>query len=152
MITRDDCLQRDAKDALAPLRAQFALEPTDRDGVIYLDGNSLGALPVSAIDRTRQFVEGEWGTGLIRSWNTAGWITLAQRIGDKIASLVGAGPGELIVADSTSVNLHKALDAAIWLSGIRTKAHCLGARQLSHRSLHCRDPGRRTRHAVGAGG
>jgi kynureninase len=117
MITREDCLQRDARDPLASLRDLFALERVDREGVIYLDGNSLGVLPKSAIARTKAVVEAEWGGGLIRSWNTAGWITLSSRIGDKIATLVGAGPGELIVADSTSVNLHKALDAAIWLSG-----------------------------------
>ena len=112
-MTRDDCLTNDARDPLAPLRARFALDRVDREGVIYLDGNSLGVLPKSAIDRARDVVESEWGAGLIRSWNAAGWITLAQRIGDKIAALVGAGPGELIVADSTSINLHKALDAAI---------------------------------------
>ena len=114
MMTRADCLQQDARDPLASLRDLFALDRTDREGVIYLDGNSLGALPKSAIDRARDVVESQWGDGLIRSWNSAGWITLSQRIGDKIATLVGAGPGELIVADSTSINLHKALDAAIW--------------------------------------
>ncbi len=117
MMTRDDCLQADVRDPLAPLRGLFALDRVDREGVIYLDGNSLGVLPRSAISRTADVVESEWGAGLIRSWNTAGWITLSQRIGDKIAALVGAGPGELIVADSTSINLHKALDAAMWLSG-----------------------------------
>ncbi|MEO7134713.1 MAG: kynureninase [Vicinamibacterales bacterium] len=117
MMTRDDCLRNDARDPLAPMRDRFALDRVDREGVIYLDGNSLGVLPKSAIKRTTEVLESEWGAGLIRSWNTAGWITLSQRIGDKIAALVGAGPGELIVADSTSINLHKALDAAIWLSG-----------------------------------
>ena len=117
MATRSDCLQLDARDPLASLRDLFALDRVDREGVIYLDGNSLGVLPKSAIARTQEVVESEWGAGLIRSWNTAGWITLSQKIGDKIAMLVGAGPGELIVADSTSVNLHKALDAAMWLSG-----------------------------------
>lgn len=117
MIARDECLQHDAADPLASLRDLFALDRVDRDGVIYLDGNSLGVLPKSAIARTIDVVESEWGAGLIRSWNTAGWITLSQRIGDKIAALVGAGAGEVTVADSTSVNLHKALDAAMWLSG-----------------------------------
>ena len=121
MMTRKDCLRSDAGDQLSALRDLFALERVDREGAIYLDGNSLGALPKSAIDRTKQVVESEWGAGLIRSWNTAGWITLSQRIGDKIARLVGARPGELIVADSTSVNLHKALDAAMWLSGTGRK-------------------------------
>ena len=112
MITRDDCVARDAADSLAPLRALFALERVDREGVIYLDGNSLGVLPKTSISRIKDVVESEWGGGLIRSWNTAGWITLAQRIGDKIAPLVGARTGEVTVGDSTSVNLFKALSAA----------------------------------------
>ncbi len=114
MRTRDACLKLDASDPLASLRQQFALERVDAEGVIYLDGNSLGVLPRPAIDRIAGVVSGEWGTGLIRSWNTAGWITLSQRIGDKIASLIGAGSGEVVVADSTSVNLFKALSAAAW--------------------------------------
>ena len=117
MISRESCATRDASDTLAPLRSLFAMERVDAQGVIYLDGNSLGVLPAAAPSRIREVAEVEWGEGLIRSWNSAGWITLSQRIGDKIASLIGAGPGEVIVADSTSINLHKALDAAIWLSG-----------------------------------
>ncbi len=113
MITRADCVARDASDPLAPLRGQFALERVDEQGIIYLDGNSLGALPRATADRVRQVVEDEWGVGLIRSWNSAGWITLSQRIGDKIARLIGVGPGEVVVADSTSVNLYKILSAAI---------------------------------------
>jgi kynureninase len=113
MTTRDDCLARDAADPLAPLRARFALERLDAQGLIYLDGNSLGALPKATADRVRAVIEEEWGEGLIRSWNSAGWITLSRRVGDKIARLVGAGPDELIVADSTSINLHKVLSAAI---------------------------------------
>ena len=109
MKTRDDALALDAADPLAPLREQFALPP----GVIYLDGNSLGPLPKAAAARVQQAVHDEWGRGLIRSWNSAGWITLPQRVGDKIARLVGAGPGELVVADSTSVNLFKVLSVAL---------------------------------------
>ena len=116
MMSRDECLQLDARDPLAPLRSLFALDRVDREGVIYLDGNSLGVLPKATVTRTQAVVESEWGAGLIRSWNTAGWIGLSQKIGDKIAALVGAGPGELVVADSTSINLHKALDAAMWLA------------------------------------
>jgi kynureninase len=116
MITRADCLNQDSRDQLAPLRAQFALDRIDAAGVIYLDGNSLGVLPKAAIDRVRDVVETEWGVGLIRSWTAAGWIDLSQRIGDKIARLVGAGAGEIIVADSTSVNLYKALGAAMALN------------------------------------
>ncbi|MBZ8139542.1 kynureninase [Rubrivivax gelatinosus] len=108
-MTRDDALALDATDPLAPLREQFALPP----GTIYLDGNSLGVLPRATAARVAEVVTGEWGTGLIGSWNRAGWITLPQRVGDKIARLVGAAPGELVAADSTSVNLYKVLAAAL---------------------------------------
>jgi kynureninase len=108
-MTRDDALALDAADPLAALREQFALPA----GVIYLDGNSLGVLPRTAAARVQQVVQDEWGAGLIRSWNSAGWMDLPQRIGDKIARLVGAGPGQLVVADSTSVNLFKVLSAAL---------------------------------------
>jgi kynureninase len=108
-MTRNDALALDAADPLRALRDQFALP----DGVIYLDGNSLGVLPKATAARVQQVVTGEWGEGLIRSWNSAGWITLPQRVGDKIAQLVGARPGELVVADSTSVNLFKVLSAAL---------------------------------------
>ncbi len=111
MTTRQDCLALDANDPLRKLRDEFELP----EGVIYLDGNSLGALPKTTAPRVQNVVQGEWGVGLIRSWNTAGWIDLAQRIGNKIATLVGAGESELIVGDSTSVNLYKVLSAAIAL-------------------------------------
>jgi kynureninase len=108
MITRDDCARRDGADALAPLREQFMLP----EGVIYVDGNSLGALPRATAARVADAVRREWGDGLIRSWNDAGWITLPQRVGDRIGALVGARPGECVAADSTSVNLFKVLSAA----------------------------------------
>ena len=111
MTTRKDCLALDANDRLAPLREQFTLP----DGVIYLDGNSLGVLPKATPARIQQVVQHEWGTDLIRSWNSAGWIDLARRLGDKIARLIGADAGEVVVADSTSVNLYKVLSAAIAL-------------------------------------
>jgi kynureninase len=111
-MTRDDALALDAADPLAALREQFALPP----GVIYLDGNSLGVLPKATAARVQQVVQEEWGNGLIRSWNSAGWMDLPKRIGDKIARLVGAGAGELVVADSTSVNLFKVLSAALTVS------------------------------------
>ena len=107
-MTRDDCLGLDAADTLAPLRAQFEL-PAE---LIYLDGNSLGVLPKTTAARVQRVVTQEWGHGLIQSWNTAGWIDLPQRVGNKIAQLVGAGLNELVVADSTSVNLFKVLSAA----------------------------------------
>jgi kynureninase len=112
MTTREDALALDAADPLAPLRGQFALPA----GVIYLDGNSLGVLPRATAVRVQQVVAEEWGTGLIRSWNSAGWITQPQRVGDKIARLVGAKPGEVVAADSTSVNLYKVLSAALAIS------------------------------------
>ncbi|RVU44520.1 kynureninase [Rubrivivax rivuli] len=109
MSTREQALALDAQDPLAPLREQFSLP----EGVLYLDGNSLGVLPRATPARVQQVVQDEWGTGLIRSWNSAGWITLPQRVGNKIARLVGAGADELVVADSTSVNLFKVLSAAL---------------------------------------
>lgn len=109
MITRQDCLALDASDPLAPLREQFALPA----GTIYLDGNSLGVLPRATPQRVAHMVQQEWGNDLIESWNKAGWIDLPLRIGDKIARLVGADPGELVAADSTSVNLFKVLTAAL---------------------------------------
>jgi kynureninase len=119
-VTRHDCAALDAADPLAPLRGHFDLEEADARGAIYLDGNSLGALPRATAARVHQVVVDEWGRDLIRSWNTAGWITLAERIGDKIARVVGAGPGEIVVADSTSVNLYKAISAAITLAAADT--------------------------------
>ena len=107
-MKREDCLALDAADPLAPLRAQFDLPP----GLVYLDGNSLGVLPRTAPSRVAAVVRDEWGRDLISSWNSAGWITLPQRVGDKIARLVGAGAGEVVAADSTSVNLYKVLVAA----------------------------------------
>ena len=108
MISRDDCARRDSADALAPLREQFMLP----EGVIYVDGNSLGALPRATPARVADAVRQEWGDGLIRSWNDAGWISLPQRVGDRIGALIGARPGECVAADSTSVNLFKVLSAA----------------------------------------
>jgi kynureninase len=107
--SRADCEALDADDTLAPLREQFVHPP----GVIYLDGNSLGLQPKATAARVQAVVEQEWGQGLIRSWNDAGWITLAGAIGDRIAGLIGAGEGEVMVADSTSINLYKALSAAL---------------------------------------
>ena len=100
----------DRADPLARFRDRFVLP----EGVIYLDGNSLGPLAKSAKARIAEVVEREWGQGLIRSWNDAHWIEAPQRIGGKIARLIGARPGEVVVADSTSINLHKLLVAALW--------------------------------------
>ena len=104
-----DCQTLDQHDPLRALRELFELPP----GVIYLDGNSLGVLPRTTPERVAQAVSQEWGQDLIKSWNTAGWFTLPQRVGDKIARLIGAGPGEVVAADSTSINLYKVLSAAL---------------------------------------
>jgi kynureninase len=105
----NDANTLDRTDRLAPLRDRFALP----DGVIYLDGNSMGALPRSVIERTRKVVGEEWGNGLIRSWNTADWIDLPRRVGDRLAPLIGAAPGTVVVSDSTSINIFKLLGVAL---------------------------------------
>lgn len=101
--------QLDRADPLAEYRGRFAVP----EGVIYLDGNSLGCLPEATPGRIAQVVRGEWGNGLIRSWNSADWIGMPQRVGGKIAPLIGAEPDEVIAADSTSVNLFKLIAAAL---------------------------------------
>lgn len=83
------------------------------DGVVYLDGNSLGAMPVQARRRAETVVGEEWARGLIRSWNDADWVSLPRRVGDKIAGLIGAAPGTVIACDSTSINLYKAVSSAM---------------------------------------
>jgi kynureninase len=108
-LTLQDCRALDAQDPLRELRGLFTLP----EGVIYLDGNSLGVLPKAAPARVAKAVEEEWGQGLIRSWNSAGWFDMPQRLGDKIATLVGANPGEVVATDSTSINLFKVLSAAL---------------------------------------
>ena len=113
MTSRDEALARDAADPLASLREQFVLA----DHVTYLDGNSLGALPAATAARVQAAVTDEWGVGLIGSWNTAGWMRLPGVVGDKIGRLIGAGAGEVAVADSTSVNLFKVLTAAVTMAG-----------------------------------
>jgi len=99
----------DDADPLRDFRRKFLL-PFD---VIYLDGNSLGALPAATAPRLEEVVRQEWGMGLIRSWNSHDWIGASRRVGDKIAALIGAKDGEVVVADSTSVNIFKLLMAAI---------------------------------------
>ncbi|MYM36384.1 kynureninase [Duganella sp. FT50W] len=109
MTTRNHCLERDAQDPLASLRDQFDLPA----GVIYLDGNSLGARPKAALTRAQQVIAQEWGHDLIRSWNAAGWFELPRRLGNLLAPLIGAAEDEVVVTDTTSVNLFKALAAAL---------------------------------------
>lgn len=109
MIARDDCLAMDAADPLAPYRARFVLP----EGVLYLDGNSLGALPKTVHARLADVTEREWGRDLIRSWNTNDWIGLPQKVGGKLARFIGAQAHEVIAADSTSVNIFKLAAAAL---------------------------------------
>ena len=107
----------DATDPLAAYRYAFDLPP----GLIYLDGNSLGALPKAARDAVSQTVEMEWGHDLIKSWNSHEWIKLPETVGEKIAPLLGAAAGQVICADSTSVNLFKLITAALQLRPGRNK-------------------------------
>jgi kynureninase len=107
-LTLADLEALDRDDPLGPLREAFMLP----DGVTYLDGNSLGALPRETPARLQEVAAGQWGQGLIHGWTLHDWIGAPQRVGDKIARLIGAGQGEVVVSDSTSVNLFKLLAAA----------------------------------------
>lgn len=115
-MTREEFAAFDAADPLASFRSEFEL-PED---VIYLDGNSLGPLPRIARERVATCVTHEWGNGLIRSWNDAGWIDLPTRVGGKIGTLIGAEADSVVAADSTSINLFKCLSAALALRPDRT--------------------------------
>ncbi|HEY7578391.1 MAG TPA: kynureninase, partial [Acetobacteraceae bacterium] len=108
-LTREQAAALDRGDQLAGFRDRFVLP----EGVIYLDGNSLGPLPIATKARVMEVVERQWGQSLIRSWTDHGWIDLQFRIGEKIARLIGAAPGTTVVADSTSVNLYQLLAAAL---------------------------------------
>ncbi|HIM29016.1 MAG TPA: kynureninase [Planctomycetes bacterium] len=110
-ISQDLCASLDAADPLAPWRDEFVLP----QGITYLDGMSLGALPKAASKKVADVVDHQWGQGLIRSWNTAGWIDAPQRLAAKVAPLIGADADEVVMADSTSVNLFKLLVAALRL-------------------------------------
>ncbi|HEY5047044.1 MAG TPA: kynureninase [Rhizomicrobium sp.] len=114
-IAYADCSAMDASDPLAPARERFVIP----HGVIYLDGNSLGALPRSTPARLLRVMEKEWGEDLVRSWNTNDWIGMPARLGARIAPLIGAAADEVIVADSTSVNLFKLAAAALGLNAPR---------------------------------
>jgi kynureninase len=110
VATREQAAALDANDPLREFRELFELPPD----VIYLDGNSLGPLPRSTRDRLSELVEGEWGTRLIRGWDE-GWIDLPVTVGDQIGGLLGAGPGQTVVGDSTSVCFYKLASAALEL-------------------------------------
>jgi kynureninase len=115
MLSRDEVASWDEADPLRSFRDEFEVP----DGVVYLDGNSLGALPKKTAARLQEVVTEEWGRDLIRSWNAHDWIHYPRRIGDRISGIVGAAPGQVIAADSTSANLFKLLGAALGLAGDR---------------------------------
>ncbi|WP_051579410.1 kynureninase [Pseudonocardia acaciae] len=119
-ITLADAERLDREDPLAGFRDRFL--PIEDPGVVaYLDGNSLGRPPAATLDRLRELVTREWGTGMIRSWDR-GWLELPERLGDRLGAVcLGAGPGQVIVADSTTVCLYKALRAAVALRPGRTE-------------------------------
>jgi kynureninase len=117
-FTRQYCEQLDADDALAPLRNEFTLP----EGTIYLDGNSLGAMPKASLARAQQVIQEEWGTDLIKSWNKAGWFDMPSRLGNLLAPLIGADENEVVVTDSTSINLFKAIAAALHLQASKPDA------------------------------
>ncbi|NMD06835.1 MAG: aminotransferase class V-fold PLP-dependent enzyme, partial [Phyllobacteriaceae bacterium] len=111
MTTRADCQALDQADPFRGYRERFVIPP----GMIYLDGNSLGLMPVSVPGRVEHALHQQWAQDLITSWNVHGWFQLPRVTGDKIARLVGAAPGNVIVADTISVNLFKVLTAALAL-------------------------------------
>ncbi len=108
-ITRAFCAEADASDPFARLRDEFLLP----EGIVYLDGNSLGARPKGALERAAAVIEREWGHDLIASWNTHDWFELPKRIGAKIGRLIGGERGGCVVSDTTSINLFKVLAAAL---------------------------------------
>ncbi|NOR61245.1 MAG: kynureninase [Rhodobacteraceae bacterium] len=114
----------DAADPLAPLRDQFFIP----DGMIYFDGNSLGAMPKAALAAVSEATQQEWATDLITSWNKAGWFALPTDYGDKLAPVIGASAGEVAICDSTSINLYKALFAGL---SLRPERHVIIAEKSS---------------------
>ena len=116
LMSRDHAVALDAADPLRAYRARFSIP----DGVIYLDGNSLGPLPLAAKAAVQTCVEEEWGRGLIRSWNSAGWVDLPARCGERLSSLLGVAAQDVRVVDSTSINLYKLLTAALRLQSGRS--------------------------------
>lgn len=106
--SRQQCQDLDGSDPLSGLREEFELP----EGVIYLDGNSLGALPRRTPDKLQDVITREWGQGLIRSWNDAGWFDKPRSVGERVAPLIGAAPGQVIIGDSTSASLFQVAVAA----------------------------------------
>ena len=114
-ITRLTCAQRDADDPLRHARERFDLP----ESIIYLDGNSLGALPRATASKIAEAIHAQWGRDLIKSWNAHQWVDLPQRVGARIARLLGASGDEVVVADSTSVNIFKLLAGVLHLNDLR---------------------------------
>jgi kynureninase len=111
LISREACVARDSVDPLRGFRDRFVVP----DGLIYLDGNSLGPMPRDAAGVLRHTIEQQWSQDLIRSWNDAGWFDMPVRLGDRVGALIGAAAGQTVVCDTTSINLFKAIHAAIAL-------------------------------------
>jgi len=109
MKSREECVALDAADELAPLREEFTLV----EGEIYLDGNSLGPVSTSVRTKVNRLIDQEWGLGLVRSWNDAGWMAAPTGLGDRLAPLIGARPGEVLVADTLTILLAKLVGAAL---------------------------------------
>src|ERR1700719_2643828 len=109
--SREACVARDSVEPLCRFRDRFII-PT---GIIYLDGTSPGPMPRAASAIVSRTIEKEWGQDLIRSWNSAGWFDMPARLGDRVGALIGAAPGQTLVCDTTSINLYKAIHAAIGL-------------------------------------
>ena len=114
MISRDDALALDAADPLAAFRDRFHIPDPS---VIYLDGNSLGMPPKQTLERLTEVYNDDWATGLIRSWDH--WVDMPQRVGDALAPLIGAEPGEVALHDNTTLNVYQAVHAALGLSADR---------------------------------
>jgi kynureninase len=108
-LDRNACIALDAADRIAGFRERFL----DDGSTIYLDGNSMGRLPKAAVPRLQEMAEHEWGTILVRGWTESGWMDSPLRVGESIGRLIGAAPGEVIIADSTSVNLYKLITAVL---------------------------------------
>src|SRR6202048_3808724 len=133
MTSRDECVARDCVDPLRGFRDRFVIP----EGLTYLDVNSLGPMPRAAASVLNRTIEQEWGHDLIRSWNSAGWFDMPSRLGDRVGALIGAAPGQAIVCDTTSINLYKAVHAALGL-GPGPRRRRGGGGRLSHRPLYRR--------------
>ena len=108
-LDRNSCIALDAQDALAAFRDRFLSD----GATIYLDGNSMGRLPKAAVPRLREMAEHEWGTILVRGWTESGWMESPGRVGDRVGELIGASPGEVLVADTTSVGLFRLMTSVL---------------------------------------